>query len=132
MNRSIHVIKKFFKSSSGDKVTSLRFIGLFLYVGLIVRFIPLRHYYDKFFSIHDSSAFEMQPYSKEICIMHKIMKVLPWKVTCLMESMVIKLYFRLKRMDVPIYIGVETKPILKAHSWYITSERNKFSEFNKS
>ncbi len=48
----------------------------------------------------------MQLYKNEISLIRRIRRGIPWKTSCLVNSLVTKEYFKTMCVDVPIFVGV--------------------------
>ena len=102
----------------------IRIIFLYVKVSYIVKFVPLRKYYHKFFSHGDAQSLDLSKHRDKIRLIKKMMSILPGMHTCLKECIVVHLYFRKYDIYVPIYIGVNTSNGFLAHAWYETYETN--------
>jgi len=101
----------------------VRILFMIIKARIMVRYIPLKYYYSRFICTQNDKCLDLQPFREHICLINRVMKAVPWDVTCLMESLVIQSYFKRYFIHVPIYIGVKTGNELKAHSWYSESKR---------
>lgn len=103
---------------------------LYLRVSCLVRCYPLRKYYHKFF-VHDhAKPIDLAPYREEIILINKVIKHMPGKHTCLKESIIVHLFFRRKKLNIPLYLGVSTKNEFQAHAWYDQNRSNGYNQLN--
>jgi len=104
-----------------------------LYATFLVRFIPLRYYYWKYLinSNMDSSFESKQPIQRHYRQFHKVTRLLPWKVTCIIESIAFHLYCKSINIFTPIHIGLKNDGKLSAHAWCISHHSSGFSALNK-
>jgi hypothetical protein len=113
---------KFFKLSNNQKYDVLIILIELIRAFVIVKCIPTRYYYRYYFSPEKEGHFDIQntvqPSAMDICLFNKIVKIIPLKITCLMESMAAKSYFKKRNISFPIIIGINTKGELNAHAWY--------------
>jgi len=58
----------------------------------------------------------------------KIGSLLPWRVTCLIESLAIKEYLEVYGINLPIKLGIITSGGIRAHAWNLPQRRNGYNE----
>jgi len=69
----------------------------------------------------------MQPFQEEIRLINRLMSLVPWRMTCLLEAMTFHKYFRRYKILIPIFVGVNTKGPIKAHAWMFFDKHHGFS-----
>lgn len=114
------------------KLMIIQMIMILVYTSILVRFIPLRFYYNRY--IHENSDFQsrnMQPIGDQIVLYKRIMLLFPWKVTCLIESLSFLIFFKQKGIQLPLFIGVKTENQMKAHAWNFNSNARGYSAIDK-
>jgi hypothetical protein len=86
-------------------------------IQIIIWMVPLRFYYKTYFSNTKSHIPDKQLFHKYLSLYIRVFRLLPFKLTCLAESMV--LYELLKRHGIlnPIRIGIRMGDNLEAHAW---------------
>ena len=132
MNKRSTLHRRFFRLSPGQKVRVLEKLAVLAYSSFLVRFVPLRFYYRRYLvekTAHGS--FEKQPMLVEIRQYNKLIRLVPWKVTCLMESLAVSIYFRRKGIFVPVHIGVKPGEHPRAHAWNFATGSQGFSAIKK-
>ena len=98
---------------------------------ILVKWIPLRFYYMRYFrSCEFDNEMPMQPYSNEIRHFYKLIRLVPWKVTCLMESLAFSIFFSRRGHRIPLFLGVKIGPEMEAHAWNFPSRARGFSAIN--
>jgi len=60
----------------------------------------------------------MQLFRHDVRLYRKVVKWIPVNLSCLIETMALKLYMKRYNLNFPIFIGVKTKNGLQAHAWY--------------
>lgn len=107
-------------------------ILILAYASFLVRFIPLRSYYGKYIAGNgDSVGNNMQPFTDQIVLYKRLMLLIPWKVTCLMESLAFHIYFKQRGIQIPIFIGVKPGNQMEAHAWNFNSSSMGYSAIDK-
>jgi hypothetical protein len=97
-----------------------------------VKYVPIRYYYKRYFQENNHQTINLQPYTDEIGLIKRILKNIPWKNTCLVESLTIKSYFFKYGLDLPISIGIKVTNDLSAHAWYMDENKQGFFKLNVS
>lgn len=87
-------------------------------VSYLIKCYPLKKYYSKYYQNEDKELVNLKSYKNDIKLIHKVIMQLPGKQTCLIESIVVHLFFRRNGNNIPIYMGVRTKDDFLAHAWY--------------
>ncbi|MBN1181836.1 MAG: lasso peptide biosynthesis B2 protein [Bacteroidales bacterium] len=72
---------------------------------------------------------ELQDYIGDILLIKSTIRYFPWKITCLMESLIVKTYLSKYGFVLPITLGVITAENFRAHAWYCDTEKYGFNEF---
>lgn len=107
------------------QVDAARIVFIIMLMRILVLHIPLRFYFDKFFSDKSLNSTITEPFYEKISLIKRIGQQLPWKITCLMESMSIKYYLRRYNINVPIHICVFSQDTFRAHAWVLESDSEK-------
>ena len=132
MNKYIHLAKAFVQMPIERKLRIINMILMLAYASFLVRFMPLRYYYDKYIAGNeDLCGKNMQPFRDQIVLYKRLMLLIPWKVTCLMESLAFHVYFKQKGIQVPIYVGVKPGTQLEAHAWNFSLNSMGYSAIEK-
>lgn len=133
MSNQLKSIKAFFNAGWQKKINILEIIFLVIKFTLIVRYIPLRYYYNKYFSYQQYHSVDLKHYHKDIYLIRSVIKHVPWQITCLMESLIVKRYLLIKyRIIIPISIGIKMADELLAHAWYGINLDHSFLIINRS
>lgn len=106
---------------------------IFLYlikVIFTVKIVPLKYYYSNYFTDGKIQRSEMQSFSKEVSLIKKVLRSVPFSVTCLMESMVVKLYLKHININIPIFLGIQNNDEFRAHAWNFESKDNIYKIIN--
>ena len=132
MNKYIHLAKAFVKMPLERKLRIINMMLMLTYASFLVRFMPLRLYYDRYIAgSGDSMDNNMQPFTDQIVLYKRLMLLIPWKVTCLMESLAFHIYFKQKGIQIPIYVGVKPGNQMEAHAWNFISNAQGYSAIDK-
>lgn len=125
-------MKTFIKLPFRAKADSFYMVCILAYTSLLVQLLPLRFYYSKYLEGkgHHATA-DMQLYSEKIRLIKRVVKHVPWKVTCLMESLAFHIYFKQSGIEVPVTIGLKTGVNMKAHAWNFCQLDREFAVINK-
>lgn len=126
------ILKYIWNSSIKEKIFIVRICLLYSKVMIFVKFLPLKFYYHKFFSEYDLQEGSIYSYRRELNNIKKISRFLPWKVTCLMESMVIHSYLKRENIYLPIKLGVSLNGQMKAHAWCINNTLQNYTQIKIS
>ena len=119
-------LRYFIKLSYSDKKEVAYMFYLFIKMTLLVKMVPLKFYFNIYFKYTDDQTQDLQRYEFHFSRIKRIKRYLPWKVSCLMESMVIKAYFAKVNVSLPIYLGLKTSNGIVAHAWCIESDAKGF------
>lgn len=92
----------------------------------MVKYFPLRFYYKKYFSNNNGQNLDLQSFNKDITLIKRILRSVPWKITCLMESLIIKNYLFRYGIVLPIVVGIRINDKLEAHAWYDLNKKYEF------
>lgn len=114
--RNVNIIQK--------KITTLRIICLFILAKIYVEFIPLKYYYNNLIVNSDNLFFDMNPIKADLHRIYVVGRMIPWKVTCIMQAIAAKMYFRRYKIEIPIYLGIDISNGLRAHAWNSSYETN--------
>jgi hypothetical protein len=132
MNRYINLAKVFIRLSLSRKIMIFRMIMILVYTSILVRFIPLRFYYNRYIAGNsDLKSRNMQPFKDQIVMYRRLMLLIPWKVTCLIESLAFFIYFKQYGVQIPFFIGVKTGVQMEAHAWNFNSNSQGYSAIDK-
>lgn len=132
MYKYINPARAFLRTPLYRKLMIIQMIMILVYTSILVRFIPLRFYYNRY--IHENSDLQsrnMQPFGNQIVLYRRIMLLFPWKVTCMIESLSFLIYFKQKGIQIPLFIGVKTGHQMKAHAWNFNTNSQGFSAIDK-
>lgn len=119
---------RFNNLSHKEKVLVLWTILHVYLVKLIIRFIPLRCYYQHFFKVSNHDI--VQPYLSDISTINIILKKLKINVTCLEETMIVKSYLKRQGIDMNINLGVRIDKDIKAHAWILPTNNLGYKKIN--
>lgn len=130
MKKPIRALISFFRFSAKKKKEVILIIITYFRVSWLVRYYPLRKYYNKYFLHDNKEYFDFMPYRDELKLIQKIIKRMPGKHTCLKESIIVHLCFKKKGLDIPLYLGVNTENEFLAHAWYDQHSSKGYSQLN--
>lgn len=124
---------RFFIYSDWQKKQNIaRIILLCIKVTLMVKYIPLRYYYNKYFVLDCDNTLDLRIFTKEINLVNRVLRNIPWQISCLMESLIIKDYLLKYKFKLPIFIGLRMTPGLEAHAWYCSKKQMGFQNLLQS
>lgn len=130
MIKPLKVIISFFGLNGQIRKDVVGLFIIYLKVSWLIRYYPLRKYYNTYF-LHDHiHPFDFAPYKKELNLVRKVIKHMPGNHTCLKESIIVHEFFKRKGLNVPIYLGVKTENGFLAHAWYDQSCSHGFNRVN--
>ena len=118
MKNPLKALISFFNLEAEGKKKVILISIIYLRVSCLIRCYPLRKYYARYFQHDHSEPFDLSPYRKDLQLIQKVLKHMPGQYTCLKESLVVHLFFKKKGLDIPLYLGVNTKDEFQAHAWY--------------
>ena len=124
------IIISYLKLNWKEKRDALIITLLYIKVSCIIKCIPLRKYYYKFFQYSNEKPVDLTLYKQDIRLILRVIKQLPGSQTCLKESIIVHLFFRRKGIKIPIYLGVNTKHEFSAHAWYNPSGASEYIEIS--
>lgn len=129
MTKARSIINLLLKRSWRQKLEILRIVFLYLKFTMIVELVPLRYYY-KFYleNIEYRNIGKLQPYNRELGLIKKLGVKLPWKIKCIVESLVIKNYMKRLGVEIPISLGVSLEEGFNAHAWCLPQQSTAFTE----
>jgi len=113
----------FFALPLGMKWNIFRIITISTITYLKVTYLPARYYYYKYHFGTYSEPNDLKLFRKEIRLIRKVTNLLPIRITCLMESLIIQTYYKKHNFIIPIVLGVKRNDELSAHAWVVPSER---------
>ena len=117
MKLNKNIAYKIFSTPYSTLIEVLVLLLHIIKIQLIIWIVPLRLYYKAYFTDTKSHIPDRQLFHKYLSLYNRVIRLLPFKLTCLAESMV--LYELLKRHGIlnPIRIGIRIEDNLKAHAW---------------
>lgn len=127
MNKLFSAIRFFLRLSGKERINLLRIILILTKVYIIVKLFPLRFYYERFFSQSRCETIDLQPFKHQIDLIKLASIYLPFNITCLMQSMAIKLYLEKYNVLAPICLGIKNKQTLSAHAWILDTDSNGYN-----
>ena len=131
MNRTLNRIKTWWSIPFRGKLLLLEQLVILCYTSILVKWVPLRFYYHKYFrSLEQETDMPMQPYSNEIRHFYKLIRLVPWKVTCLTESLAFSIFFNRRGHRIPLFLGVKLGQEMEAHAWNFHTRARGFSAIN--
>lgn len=128
MSKLLHAFPLFIKASWQKKLDGMRIIFLFAKASYIVKFVPLRKYHATLFCKVEKYPIDLSNHMAQINFIRRVLKVLPGSHTCLKECIIVHLYFKKNNINIPIYLGVNTKDGFKAHAWYDSNRSGEFCQ----
>ena len=132
MSKTGQVVRKFMSLSPGRKFSVLEQLIILTYTSLLVKVVPLRFYYHRYLEGQTPEREgQVQLFKKDLRQYYRLTRLVPWKVTCLMESIAFSIYFKRKGIHLPVYLGVKTGGIMEAHAWNFQSGGQGFSAINR-
>ena len=130
MKKPFKALGSFFRLSANKKKEVIFIVITYFRVSWLIRYYPLKKYYNKYF-LHDSKEFfDFMPYIDELKLIQKVIKHMPGKHTCLKESIIVHLSFKKKGLYIPLYLGVNTEKEFLAHAWYDQNSSMGYSQLN--
>jgi len=130
MKKPFRALISFFRLSAKKKKEVIQIIITYFRVSWLIRYYPLRKYYDKYFQHDKKEFFDFMPYRAELKLIQKVIKHMPGKHTCLKESIIVHLSFKKKGLYIPLYLGVNTEKEFLAHAWYDQNSSKGYSQLN--
>lgn len=129
MNR-LNSYARFLLNTSWSKKTAVaRIFILYLKFSVIVEIVPLKFYYKKYLEVgKPEQAFDLQPYRRELGLINRIGKRLPWKNKCIVESLVTSTYMKSLGINMPISLGVALEEGFYAHAWCLPLHAKGYTE----
>ena len=124
MNKT--VIGRFLACSSNTRKEVLIMILMIVKARLLVMYFPLRFYFDHYFSNKETFIPDKQLLFQKVGLFRSVKKALPFKLTCLVESMA--LFDILHRHGIvnPVHLGIRIDDNLNAHAWNDHQQVSKF------
>lgn len=102
-----------------DKQSVILIVLLFIKAIILVKHYPLSRYKKRFINNVQNQNFLLQQYQAELSLIYKVKKKIPFKITCLMESIVIQDFFKRYKLDIQIFLGINKTEKLNAHAWCV-------------
>ena len=99
-----------------------------LKVQLVVWVVPLRFYFDRYFGTVSASHPDLQLFAMKSGLYTKVLKLMPFRFSCLVRSMAIQDALKRHGIYCPIHIGIRYGDILDAHAW---NEHQKVKDYIK-
>ena len=121
---------RIFKQNSLPILNLILILFHFIVVKFVVQYLPLKYYYSRFIKKSDVLVKDLQPYYSELRLIHRMKLIVPWKVTCLMESLIIQSYFKRYNYGIPILLGVHTRATIQAHALVFNEVPNDYTQIN--
>lgn len=109
-------IKRVSRLTSKDMSSLAHIFFLYLKYQFIVQFLPLKYYKHNFNNCSVSNN-SMQLIRRDLRLIKGVRSFLPFRPRCLVDSLVIRNYFRRMNLDIPILLGVQNNTSIKAHAW---------------
>ena len=78
---------------------------------------PLKKNYNRYFDPAGQQPIDLLLYKSIINLIQMVPSHLPGRPSCLLESIVLHLYFRTKGIYIPAYLGINKKDGFFAHKW---------------
>lgn len=128
MSNIYKAIKHFFSCSMSDKIDIVYILFIGAWISLLVKYIPIKYYYSHFFASNKKCPQSLQPFMRKIGIVYRIFSFLPWKVSCLVECMIVKQFLLKYDVCLKINLGVILNNGMEAHAWYDDSLSNGFQQ----
>ena len=97
-------------------------------VQFMVWLVPLRYYYNRYFSYMVPNVPEKQLFNKYLGLYRIVLNVLPVRVSCLVESMALFDILKMHGMVNPVQIGIRLGGKMDAHAW---NDHQRISDFKK-
>lgn len=119
-------LRKYLLLSRKQRISIWIMTLLFIKALFLVYFVPLKKYKGRFAAIQENDNSQMHQYCFELSLIRKIGRVLPFNMSCLVESIVIQDYFKRYDLDIQIYLGVHKTDKLLAHAWCLENIENNF------
>lgn len=132
MKKALKAFISFFNLNWKEKKDVIYIIAAYLKISCLIRCYPLKRYYGKYFLHNQKEPFDFSPYRKDLKLIRKVIQHLPGKHSCLIESLVVFLFFQRKGLHIPLYLGVSTKNEFQAHAWYEKHDSNGFAALEGS
>lgn len=117
MIRLIKYCYSFSKLPFSKQSIIIRITMILFYVKLLVTFIPLRYYYKRYFHEKSEQPIDLQLYINDVRLIKRIISIFPLRITCLMESLGVHIFFTQKKLYTPINLGICIRDTLSAHAW---------------
>lgn len=130
MNKLLTGIRFLLRANWQKRIDIIRIIYLIIKISFMVRFIPLRYYHKKYLSGEQSHIVDLQFYRENIYLIKRILRNVPWHVSCLIESLIIKDYICKNGILLPISLGVRITKGFEAHAWCFGGKENGFVKIN--
>jgi hypothetical protein len=128
------LLKKYYSfviTSSYKRILVVGYIAILsVLLKVIVKYLPLKWYYNYFFNNHCHEEQDLQPFINEIDHVKRIIKSLPWNCSCLIESFILHIYFRKSNLLLPIELGISLKNNFRAHAWNFESSRRGYNKIH--
>ena len=128
MNKTVKVIRVFYQADWKKRLLLIRLVFIVIKISILVRYTPLRKYYDRYPKHKDIPNYLPEQYIKDITLIRKLFSYIPWQLSCLMQCLIVKEYFLHHNIYITVKIGVKTEGGIKAHAWYNEVNRNGFVE----
>ena len=120
LNRYIRFI---YRSNREEIITSLQFVYLLSKAYIIVKIVPLKYFYYKFFFSSNDIEVDLQLFQHDLSMLNKIRRYFPARITCIMHVIAMQYYLKRHGVYAPIKLGLNTCGEMSAHAWI---EKNQF------
>jgi hypothetical protein len=128
MAKNKNIVSKFLGSSPKTRNEAMMMILIVIKVQFLVWLIPLRYYYNRYFSYLDPNIPDKQRFNKYMGLFRSVINVLPVRVSCLVESMALFDILKMHGIVNPVHIGIKIGETMDAHAW---NDHQRISDFKK-
>lgn len=128
---TIRSFSRFVLLPNKTKIAIIWIVCYYIKAIVIVKFFPLKSYFNKYFSLSQiNHDLEFVNHNDKTRIISKVLKYFPRGSSCLIESLVVHLYFKRLKIYVPLHLGISIKHDLRAHAWYYNSPSHDYVKIN--
>lgn len=130
MNKNLSRLYRLGNYPISDKLDIFRILVIILEVKLIVHLSPLKYYYSKYVSDEIAEPVDLQPFQGQIRRINRVIKFVPFNLTCLMRAIILRKYLHKLNVNIPIHVGVKVGSEFKAHAWVNADRNNGYIKIN--